>query len=128
MEGHEKPIGRDEALSCGGYPATRMAAGAADEPAFDMALTAVASARHLGFVETGRAQPSREAVGRFADALDMPLRERNALLRAAGYAPQHHETALEKPGLERMRDAIDLILAHQNPYPRRSSSTAISTC
>lgn len=83
----------------------------------DMALAAGMSARHLGFVETGRAQPSRDAVGRFADALDLPLRERNGLLRAAGYAPHYLETGLERPGLDRMRDAVDLILQHQNPYP-----------
>jgi transcriptional regulator with XRE-family HTH domain len=83
----------------------------------DMALECGMSARHLGFVETGKAQPSREAVGRFADALSVSLRERNALLLAAGYAPQYEETDLATPGLERMRDAVDLILRHQNPYP-----------
>jgi len=83
----------------------------------DMALECGMSARHLGFVETGRAQPSRDAVGRFADALSVPLRERNALLLAAGYAPQFAERDLATPALERMRDAVDLILRHQEPYP-----------
>lgn len=83
----------------------------------DMALECGMSARHLGFVETGKAQPSRDAIGRIADALSLPLRERNALLLAAGYAPQYAERELATPALERMRDAVDLILQHQNPYP-----------
>jgi len=83
----------------------------------DMALECGMSARHLGFVETGKAQPSREAVGRFADALSLPLRERNALLLAAGFAGQHAERDLAAPAMARMRDAVDLILEHQNPYP-----------
>lgn len=84
---------------------------------FDMALECGMSARHLGFVEKGKAQPSREAVGRFADALSVSLRERNALLLAAGYAPQHQESDLTSPELLRMHDAVALILKHQNPYP-----------
>ena len=83
----------------------------------DMALECGMSTRHLGFVETGKARPSRDAVGRFADALSVPLRERNALLLAAGYAPQYEERDLATPALERMREAIDLILHHQEPYP-----------
>jgi transcriptional regulator with XRE-family HTH domain len=83
----------------------------------DMALECGMSARHLGFVETGKARASRDAIGRFADALSVPLRERNALLLAAGYAPQYEERDLATPALERMRDAIDLILDHQEPYP-----------
>jgi transcriptional regulator with XRE-family HTH domain len=81
----------------------------------DLALEADMSARHLSYVETGKARPSREAVGRLADALGMPLRERNALMLAAGYAPFFSETPL--PALDRMRDAIELILRHQEPYP-----------
>jgi len=81
----------------------------------DLALEADMSARHLSYVETGKAQPSREAIGRLADALGMPLRERNALMLAAGYAPLFSETPL--PALDRMRDAIELILRHQEPYP-----------
>ena len=83
----------------------------------DMALEGGMSARHLGFVETGKARPSRHAIGRFADALAVPLRERNALLLAAGYAPQYAERDLATPALDRVRDAVDLILQHQNPYP-----------
>lgn len=83
----------------------------------DLALECGMSARHVGFVETGKARPSRDAVGRFADALSVSLRERNALLLTAGYAPQFAESDLGTPGLERMREAVDLILQHQEPYP-----------
>ncbi len=83
----------------------------------DLSLETGVSTRHLSCVETGRAQPSRETLFRLADALDMPLRERNALLLAAGYAPQYPENDLVTPPLERMRQAIELIVAHQEPYP-----------
>ena len=83
----------------------------------DLSLAADMSTRHLSYVETGKAQPSREAVMRLADALEMSLRERNALLLAAGYAPQYPETALGKPALAQMQRAIDFILAQQEPYP-----------
>lgn len=83
----------------------------------DLALEAGVSARHLSCVETGKAQPSREMVARLADTLGMPLRERNALLFAAGYAPEYTETRLDAPELAQVRHAIDLILEHQEPYP-----------
>jgi len=75
------------------------------------------SARHLSFVETGRAQPSRELVSQLADALDVPLRERNALLVSAGYAPEIRETTLSAPEMTQTRMAIDFILRQQEPYP-----------
>jgi transcriptional regulator with XRE-family HTH domain len=83
----------------------------------DLSLETGVSTRHLSCVETGKARPSRETLARLADALSMPLRERNALLLAAGYAPQYSEAALVTPALERMREAIELIVAHQEPYP-----------
>ncbi|WP_454717094.1 helix-turn-helix domain-containing protein [Caulobacter segnis] len=83
----------------------------------DLSLDTGVSTRHLSCVETGKAQPSRETLARLADALAMPLRERNALLLAAGYAPQYSENTLVTPALERMREAIELIIAHQEPYP-----------
>jgi transcriptional regulator with XRE-family HTH domain len=83
----------------------------------DLALAAEVSARHISYVETGKAQPSREMVARLADTLEMPLRERNALLVAAGYAAQYPETALTAPELARIHRAIDFILAQQEPYP-----------
>jgi hypothetical protein len=67
--------------------------------------------------ETGRSQPSREMVLRLADALEIPLRERNALLVAAGYAPRYFETGLAAPEMAQVRSAIELILRHQEPYP-----------
>ena len=83
-----------------------------------LALEAGISSRHLSFVETGRAQPSREMIARLADTLGMPLRERNALLVAARFAPEHPESALDTPRLAQVRRAIEAILAQQEPYRR----------
>jgi len=83
----------------------------------DLALLSDVSARHLSYVETGRSQPSRALLEQLADALDMPLRERNALMLAAGYAPVYRETKLDAPELTLVRRAIDAILAQQSPYP-----------
>jgi transcriptional regulator with XRE-family HTH domain len=83
----------------------------------DLAQEAEISARHLSFVETGRSQPSREMVLRLAERLDVPLRERNALLLAAGYAPMYRERPLDDPGLSAARQAVDLILKSHEPYP-----------
>ena len=83
----------------------------------DLALEANVSSRHLSFVETGKSQASREMIMKLAHALAMPLRERNALLVAAGYAPMYAETPLTTPELERVRGAMDLILQQQEPYP-----------
>jgi transcriptional regulator with XRE-family HTH domain len=75
------------------------------------------SLRHLSFIETGRSSPSRAMVLRLAEVLDVPLRERNSLLLAAGFAPVYHESALDGPELAVVRDALDAILAQQDPYP-----------
>jgi transcriptional regulator with XRE-family HTH domain len=75
------------------------------------------SARHLSFVETGRSQPSRAMVLKLAEHLDVPLRERNALLVAAGYAPMYATRPLSDPALDAARAAVDLILAGHEPYP-----------
>jgi transcriptional regulator with XRE-family HTH domain len=83
----------------------------------DLALDAEISQKHLSFVESGRSSPSREMVLRLAERLQMPLRERNALLLAAGYAPEFAERALDDPGLKPARDAVDLILRGHEPYP-----------
>lgn len=83
----------------------------------DLALEADISTRHLSCVETGKARPSRGTIARLAEALDMPLRERNALLLAAGFAPQYPETGLHAPALAQMQRAIGFILAQQEPYP-----------
>jgi len=83
----------------------------------DLAGDAEVSTRHLSCVETGRALPSREMVLRLAERLDVPLRERNALLVAAGYAPMYGERPLNDPALAAARKAIDLVLAGHEPYP-----------
>ena len=82
-----------------------------------LALEAGVSARHLGFLEVGRSLPSREMVLLLADALDVPLRERNTLLVAAGYAPVYRETGLTEPELGHARNALRLILDHHEPFP-----------
>src|SRR4051812_26026529 len=73
----------------------------------DLALEAGVSARHLSFVETGRSRPSPEMVLLLADVLEVPLRDRNALLLAAGYAPVYGQRALDDPELRPVRDAVD---------------------
>ena len=82
-----------------------------------LAVDADISPRHLSFIETGKAQASREVIDRLAAALDMPLRDRNLLLKAAGYAPAYRESRLDGPELTQVRRAIDCILAQQEPYP-----------
>src|SRR6201996_4869104 len=76
----------------------------------DLAGDAEISARHLSFVETGRAAPSREMVLRLAERLEVPLRERNVLLVAAGFAPAFPQRSLDDPALKPARAAIDLVL------------------
>jgi transcriptional regulator with XRE-family HTH domain len=83
----------------------------------ELALRADVSARHLSFVETGRAQPSREMVLLLAEVLDVPLRERNRLLRAAGFADQYRETALDDPELAAARRALEFVLERHEPFP-----------
>jgi transcriptional regulator with XRE-family HTH domain len=83
----------------------------------DLAGDADVSTRHLSFVETGRSMPSREMVLRLADRLEVPLRERNRLLTAAGYAPMYAERRLDDPALKAAREAIELVLKGHEPYP-----------
>jgi transcriptional regulator with XRE-family HTH domain len=83
----------------------------------DLSLEAEVSARHLSFVETGRSKPSRELVLHLAEHLDVPLRERNSLLLAAGYAPAYQERALDDAEMDPVREALDLILGGHEPYP-----------
>lgn len=83
----------------------------------DLACEADISTKHLSFVESGRAQPSREMVLRLAERLEVPLRERNMLLVAAGYAPVFPARALDDPALEPARRAVDLVLSGHEPYP-----------
>ena len=83
----------------------------------DLANVAGISARHLSFVETGRSRPSREMVLHLADQLDVPLRERNALLIAGGFAPTFHATDFDAPEMQPVREAVDRLLAAHEPYP-----------
>jgi transcriptional regulator with XRE-family HTH domain len=83
----------------------------------DLAQEAEISPRHLSFVETGRSVPSRDMVIRLAERLNVPLRDRNALLVAAGYAPMYRERALDDPALAAARQAVELILKSHEPYP-----------
>ena len=81
----------------------------------ELALETGISTRHLSCVETGKARASRDTVSRLADALGMPLRERNALLRAAGFAAMHSERSLAAPALERVRPSVEMMLAGRDP-------------
>jgi transcriptional regulator with XRE-family HTH domain len=83
----------------------------------ELALEAEVSTRHLSFVETGRARPSREMIVRLAEHLDVPLRERNQLLLAGGYAPAYSESALDDDGMGAVREAVRQVLAGHDPYP-----------
>jgi transcriptional regulator with XRE-family HTH domain len=83
----------------------------------DLAVEAEVSARHLSFVETGRSRPSRELVLHLADHLDVPLRDRNSLLLAAGYAPTYRQSALDDDEMRPVREALDKILAGHEPFP-----------
>lgn len=83
----------------------------------DLAGHAEISARHLSFVETGRAAPSRDMVLRLAERLDVPLRERNVLLVAAGFAPAFPDRSLDDPALAAARQAVETVLKAHEPYP-----------
>jgi len=81
----------------------------------DLALDAEVSARHISFLETGRAEPSREMLLTLSNVLDIPLRERNLLLLAAGYAPVYGETSLDDPRMVQVRAAVEVILKSNDP-------------
>jgi transcriptional regulator with XRE-family HTH domain len=83
----------------------------------ELALRAGSSARHISFVETGRSRPSEEMVLRLAEHLDVPVRERNALLLAAGYAPRYPETPLDDPSMDALRAGVERLLRGYEPYP-----------
>jgi transcriptional regulator with XRE-family HTH domain len=83
----------------------------------DLAHVADVSTRHLSYVETGRASPSRDMVLRLVDRLEVPLRERNALLESAGFAPMYRERPLEAPDMAPAREAVQRILECHEPWP-----------
>ena len=82
-----------------------------------LAVESEVSTRHISYVENGKSSPSRQMVLILASALDLPLRERNALLSSAGFAPVYRETQLADPEMQHVRQALEAILAHQEPYP-----------
>ncbi|MEU9786650.1 helix-turn-helix transcriptional regulator [Streptomyces phaeochromogenes] len=83
----------------------------------ELALRADSSARHISFVETGRSRPSEEMVLRLAEHLDVPVRDRNGLLLAAGYAPRYPETPLDDPALDALREGVERLIQGYEPYP-----------
>jgi transcriptional regulator with XRE-family HTH domain len=83
----------------------------------DLALEAGVSTRHLSYVETGRSRPSSTMVLHLAEQLDVPLRERNRLLLAAGYAPVYGQRGLDEPEMGPVRDALEQVLRGHDPYP-----------
>ncbi|MBD1997150.1 helix-turn-helix transcriptional regulator [Leptolyngbya sp. FACHB-541] len=83
----------------------------------DLAVTSQVSQRHISFLESGRAKPSREMVLQLATVLEIPLRQQNLMLTAAGFTPIHAETDLAAPEMASVRKAIDFMLRQQEPYP-----------
>ncbi len=83
----------------------------------DLAIEAGVSTKHLSFVETGRSKPSRELLLTLAKHLDVPLRDRNSLLLAAGYAPRYRETSIDDPAMQRITASLQRLLAAHDPYP-----------
>ncbi|MFF4182822.1 helix-turn-helix domain-containing protein [Streptomyces sp. NPDC001691] len=83
----------------------------------ELALRADSSARHISFIETGRSRPSEEMILRLAEHLDVPVRERNALLLAAGYAPHYAQTPLDDPSMSSLREGMERLLQAYDPYP-----------
>src|SRR5262247_461992 len=83
----------------------------------ELSLRAEVSARHLSFVETGRAAPGRQLVLRLSEELDIPLRERNALLVAAGFAPIFQQRSFDDPSFDSVRAILGMALEQQKPYP-----------
>jgi transcriptional regulator with XRE-family HTH domain len=83
----------------------------------ELALDAGISARHLSFVETGRSLPSADMVLHLAEQLEVPYRERNRMMLAAGYAPVYRERGLDDPEMEPIREALERVLKGHEPYP-----------
>src|SRR5215469_13523490 len=83
----------------------------------DLAIAADVSSRHLSFVETGRSRPTSDMILRLAEQLDVPLRDRNTLLLAGGYAPAYPERGLAAPELQAVQDALQKVLKGHEPYP-----------
>lgn len=106
----------------------RTCRGAQGMSQLDLSLAAGVSSRHLSFLETGRSQPSRSLVLRLGDTLALPLRSRNALLLAAGYAPAYQHRELSAEGLGPVRRALELLLESHEPYPALCWIAAGTSC
>src|ERR1700729_2748873 len=105
MTAHQLPFGGRRREGRGRRPMTKA----------DLAYAAESSTRHLSCLETGKAQPSREMIARLAEFLEIPLRDQNSLLLAAGFAPAYPERSIA--GLEAAKVAIEAILKAHKPYP-----------
>ena len=103
--------------STGAGPLLREWRGRRRRSQMDLALEVGVSTKHLSFVETGRSRPSPELLLTLARHLDVPLRERNTLLLAAGYAPRYHETAIDDPVSQHVRASLERLLRTHDPYP-----------
>src|SRR3954451_13725618 len=112
-----RPRYRARMSSTGAGPLLREWRGRRHRSQMDLALEAGVSPKHLSFVETGRARPSPELLLTLARHLDVPLRERNSLLLAAGYAPRYHETSIDAPATQHVRSSLERLLATHDPYP-----------
>jgi len=84
---------------------------------FNLSLSAGVSQKHLSFLESGRSQPSREMVASLSSALDLPLREKNALLNAAGFASLYTQNPIDTEDMKQARRALSVLLEHHEPYP-----------
>ena len=113
--------------STGAGPLLREWRGRRRRSQMDLALEAGVSTKHLSFVETGRSRPSPELLLTLARHLDVPLRERNSLLLAAGYAPRYHETAIDDPASQHVRASLERLLRDPRSVSRVSCSTASGT-
>jgi len=103
--------------SNGAGPLLREWRGRRRQSQMELAYAAGVSPKHLSFVETGRAKPSPELLLTLASHLEVPLRDRNSLLLAAGYAPRYQETAIDDPASQRVRASLERLLATHDPYP-----------
>ena len=83
----------------------------------ELGLAAGVSTKHISFIETGRASPSREMILHLADQLEVPMRDRNVLLLAAGYAPRYAETPLDAEAMASVRRVVQMVLDHHEPFP-----------
>lgn len=116
MNTQQNGTGRDAVVEPSGVgPLLRRWREARHLSQLDLSLEAEVSARHISFLETGRAVPSREMILTLANVLDVPLRERNVLLLAAGYAPVYGETSLDDPRMAQVRTVVEIMLKSNEP-------------